>query len=191
MTHTGVYRWRLPAILGAALLIAAGCTAPGATHRAAANAPPVAPATANASTAPTVSNAPSATPGGAGDAPCTYKLIKTDLPVWARQGFHGPPYNAFPYVTTNRADVVGVLFGYPLQAPPLNTANKILWVPNDLSAGKLTIDARLVGTSETVAISSISKFGPSYDDVPKPGCWRFTLHWKGQAETVDIVYGAR
>ena len=140
MTHTGVHRWRLPAILGAVLVIAAGCTGPGATHRTAtaANTPPAMPATARASTAPT---APSATPRGAVDAPCTYKLIATDLPVWARQGFHGPLYNAFPFVTTNRRDVVGVLFGYPLQAPPLNTANKILWVPNDLSAGKLTVDA--------------------------------------------------
>jgi hypothetical protein len=149
------------------------------------------PGTASASITPTISTGPSATPGRATDAPCAFKLIKTDLPVWARQGFHGPPYNAFPFVTTNRGDVVGVLFGYPLQAPPVNAANKILWVPNDLSAGELTIDAHLVGRSETVDIDGISSFGPSYDDVPKPGCWRFTLHWKGQAETVDIVYGAR
>jgi hypothetical protein len=190
MTHTGVHRWRLPALCGTVLLVAAGCSGPSATHRAAgaANARPVVPVTASPSS---VSPAPSAAPGGAADAPCSFKLITTDLPVWARQGFHGPPYNAFPFVTTNLGDVVGVLFGYPLQAPPLDVANKILWVPNDLSAGNLTIDAHLVGTSDTVDIGGISSFGPSYDDVPKPGCWRFTLHWKGQAETVDIVYGAR
>ena len=167
------------------MLIAAGCTGPGTTHRAAANTPPVVPVTA---TPPSASPAPSAATGGAADAPCSFKLIKTDLPVWAWQGFHGPPYNAFPFVTTKRRDVVGVVFGYPLLAPPVNVANKILWVANDLSAGKLTVDAHLVGTSETVDIGGISSFGPSYDDVPKPGCWRFTLHWKGQAETVDIVY---
>jgi hypothetical protein len=107
MTHTGVYRWRLPAIWGAVLLIAAGCSGPRATHRvaAAANTPPVVPVTASASS---VSPAPSAAPGGAAtsagvaEAPCTYKLITTDLPVWARQGFHGLPYNAFPFVTTKR-----------------------------------------------------------------------------------------
>ena len=187
MSHTGVHRWRLPAILGAITLIAAGCTGPAATHRTAtaADTPPAVPATASASTAPTVS---AAAPGGAADAPCTYKLIKTDLPTWARAGFHGPPFNTVPYVTSSGGDIVAVLFGYPLQAPPVNVTNKILWVPTDLSAGKLTVDAHLVGTSETVDISGISKFGPSYDDVPKPGCWRFTLHWKGQAETVDIVY---
>lgn len=191
MSHTGVHRWRLPAILGAVTLIAAGCTGPGATHRTAtaANTPQAVPATASAST---ISSAPPTTSGGAADVPCTYKVIKSDLPTWARAGFRGPPYNAFPFVTSNRGDIVAVLFGSMLAPPPSATEgqNKVLWVPKDPSAGALTVDAHLVGTSENVDIGDIS-FGPSYVDVPKPGCWRLTLHWIGPTETVDIVYGAR
>ena len=183
MTHTGVHRWRLPAILGAVLLIAAGCTGSGALHRAASA------ATASASTASTASTAAS---DGAADAPCRYKLITHDLPTWARAGFQGPPFNTVPYVTSSGGDIVAVLFGSMLAPPPSATEgqNKVLWVPKDPSAGALTVDAHLVGTSENVDIGDIS-FGPSYVDVPKPGCWRLTLHWIGPTETVDIVYGAR
>jgi hypothetical protein len=193
MTHTGVHRWRLPTICGAVLLIAAGCTGPGAAHRAAANAPPVAAATASAvSTAPSASSGGAATSEGAADAPCTYKLINTDLPTWARAGFHGPPFNTVPYVTSSRGDIVAVLFGSMLAPPPSATEgqNKVLWVPKDPSAGALTVDAHLVGTSENADIGDIS-FGPSYVDVPTPGCWRLTLHWLGPTETIDLVYGAR
>lgn len=190
MSHTGVHRWRLPALCCAVLLIAAGCTGPGTTHRAAAaNTRPAVSTSVNGSTAPPVSSAAS---GGAADAPCTYKRINTDLPTWARAGFRGPPFNTVPYVTSSGGDIVAVLFGSMLAPPPSATEgqNKVLWVPKDSSAGALTVDAHLVGTSENVAIGDIS-FGPSYVDVPKPGCWRLTLHWIGPTETVDIMYGAR
>ena len=41
-----------------------------------------------------------------------------------------------------------------LAPPPLPTKeqNKILWVPKDPSAGALTLDAHLVGTSENLDI---------------------------------------
>jgi hypothetical protein len=195
MTHTGVQRWRLPAMLGAVVLIAAGCTGSNGTHRAAsaANASPAIPATASASIAPTVSTAPSASSDGAADAPCTYKLITRDLPTWARVGFHGPPFNVWPYVTSSRGDIVGVLFGSILAPPPSanEEQNKILWVSKNPEAGALSVQGHLIGTSENVDIGDISSFGPSLVDVPKPGCWRFTLHWNGPTETVDIVYGAR
>jgi hypothetical protein len=67
--------------------------------------------------------------------------------------------------------------------------NKILWVPKDPSAGELMVTGHLVGTYDNVDIGDIS-FGPSFVNVPKPGCWRFTLQWMGGPETVDIVYGA-
>jgi hypothetical protein len=196
-THNGLRRWPLAAMFSAVLLVAAGCTGTSGTDRAAA-AGNTAPAVAASPSASTVSSAPSATPGGAAtsggvaDAPCAYKLINTDLPTWARAGFNGPPFNTVPHVTSSRGDIVAVLFGSMLAPPPSATEgqNKVLWVPKDPSAGALTVDAHLVGTSENADIGDIS-FGPPYVDVPKPGCWRLTLHWIGPTETVDIVYGAR
>jgi len=62
--------------------------------------------------------------------------------------------NSSPFVTSNRADILAVLFGPMLAPPPLPTKeqNKILWVPKDPSAGALTLDAHLVGTSENLDI---------------------------------------
>lgn len=181
MAHAGVHHRRPLAMCGAALVLAIGGCTGSSTTRDAAKAANTAPATATASPA---------TPDGAADAPCTFKLMTRDLPTWAREGFRGPPFNVWPYVTSYRGDIVAVLFDWPLQAPPPQPPqNKILWVPKDPSAGELTVDAHLVGTSENTDIGDIS-FGPSEVVVPKPGCWRFTLHWSGPTETVDIVYAA-
>ncbi|HKE64958.1 MAG TPA: hypothetical protein VKB59_09975 [Micromonosporaceae bacterium] len=186
MGHTGVHRWRATAMLSGLLLIVAGCTGSPATPRrdATAHPSPIAPTTA----APPTTNA-----GAAADAPCQFKLRTDDLPTWARSGFRGPPWNAWPYAVSSGGDIVAVLFGYPFVAPEPSAAesqNKILWVPKDPSAGELTVDARLVGTSQNADVGDIS-FGPSIVDVPKPGCWRMTLHWLGPTETIDIMYGAK
>jgi len=174
-------------MLSAILLIVAGCTGSHPTPRggAAATAAPATPTTA----APPTANA-----GAPADAPCQYKLHTDALPTWARQGFNGSASSGFPpYVLSSGGDIVGVMFGNPLVAPPPSGAvgdegpNKVLWVAKDPSAGELTVDAHLVGTAQKADIGDIS-FGPSYDNVPTPGCWRLTLHWLGPTETVDIVY---
>jgi hypothetical protein len=179
-------RSTLLGVLGAVALafsLAAGCAGSGPKHASLATpAPQPAPAVTRAA-APTASAV-------ATDAKCTYAPSTGTLPTWARTGF-SPPYSGWKYVTSKSGHIVAVLFGDPLHAgtPAATDAqNKILWVPDDPSAGALTVEGHLVGTNENVDIGDIS-FGPSYVNVPIAGCWRFTLRWIGGTDTVDIVYG--
>ena len=90
-------------------------------------------------------------------------------------------------------DILAVLFAEPPFAPlpPGDSGNKIIWAAKDPLGGGLTVDAHLVGTPEAVEIGEIF-LGRSFVNVPKPGCWRLTLHWtlhsSAPAETIDIVY---
>jgi hypothetical protein len=94
--------------------------------------------------------------------------------------------------------VVGVLFGYPLRAGrPENPANKILRIVRQPRRGQaLHISARPVGfsargvTTSWPANASPGEIYPSTDNVPLPGCWRFTLHWAGHTDVVALRYGA-
>lgn len=33
--------------------------------------------------------------------------------------------------------------------------------------------------------------GPSYVNLPAPGCWRLTLRWSGRSDQLDLDYVAR
>ncbi|MBO0822696.1 MAG: hypothetical protein J2P27_02425 [Actinobacteria bacterium] len=67
-----------------------------------------------------------------------------------------------------------------LHAPPLQTrANKILWVARE-SFGPMTIRATLAGSTRTATVHLPNGPGPSYVDMPAPGCWTLHLSW-GQA----------
>ena len=119
---------------------------------------------------------------------CSFKLTKGDLPVWAREGF-SPPFNATPFVTSQRGDLIGVVFGYPLKSPrvkPNDGNNKILWLSRE-HAGQMEVHAQLVGSSQVVDVGFVD-VGPSIIDVPKPGCWHLTLHGLGWTDTIDLVY---
>jgi hypothetical protein len=95
--------------------------------------------------------------------------------------------------------VVGVLFVHPLRAgTPENPANKILWIVRQPRQGQpLHISARPVGfsarrvTTSWPANSSPGEIYPSIDNVPRPGCWRFTLRWAGHTDMVALHYGRR
>ena len=78
-----------------------------------------------------------------------------------------------------RGDIVAILWGGPessLYAPPLpNVGNKVLWVSR--LAGKpgapLRVRAMLNGTHRTAALD-LPDVGPSYVNLPAPGCWWHT-----------------
>jgi hypothetical protein len=186
MAHTQPTKLGRLALFVLALGVAA-CRGPGPKDAVAvAPDPHPAPAVTAAAT-PTGSPTALANPS---DATCSYAPSTGTLPTWARAGF-SPPFNGSKFVISTSGHIVAVLFGDPLHAGtpgPTQRQNKILWVPDDPSAGALTVDGHLVGTNENVDIGDIS-FGPSYVNVPVAGCWRFTLHWMGGTDTVDIVYG--
>jgi hypothetical protein len=122
---------------------------------------------------------------------CHAAVDVSPLPTWARGGFT-PPGQAIAHVSGLRGDIVGVLFGYPLHAPPLATRrNKILWVARAPGSGTaLQIRASLNGSSLVVDRAVAGGPGLSIVDVPKAGCWTFHLSWSGHEDEVAIPYAA-
>jgi hypothetical protein len=102
------------------------------------------------------------------------------------------------YAVSAGGNVVAVLFAHPLRAGrPENPANKILWIVRRPRRGQpLHIRAQPVGfparsvTTSWPADSSPGEIYPSFDNVPLPGCWRFTLRWAGHTDIVALRYGS-
>lgn len=112
---------------------------------------------------------------------------KSSLPGWARAGFT-PPDQPVVHVSGRRGDIVGVVFGDPLHAPPLaDRGNKILWVAKKWGA-PLKIHATLNGSSLAVDREVVGGPGPSLIDMPKAGCWTFTLSWPGHRDELAVPY---
>jgi hypothetical protein len=94
-----------------------------------------------------------------------------------------------------RGDIVAILWGGPessLYAPPLPTArNKVLWVSRlaDKLGATLAIHATLNGTHRTAAVA-LPDVGPSYVNLPAPGCWTLDLSWSGHRDQVELWYMA-
>lgn len=126
------------------------------------------------------------------EAACVTRIVTDALPTWARTGFSGDG-SGNPHVFSSNGDMVGVLFGNPLKAPPAEDHNnKILWVSKGPAtvAGDLTITARRAGTGETAERKVDGGPGPSIIDLPEPGCWRLTLQWWGHTDTMDLTYSS-
>lgn len=127
--------------------------------------------------------------GGCGITP----LYRGASPAWTA---NADPPSFLPHVFTAKHQAVGYLFGYPLRAGhPTDPTNKILWVvrqPRDgsdlvLSAHPVRRPAPVVRVSEPDD-SSPGEIYPSIVDVPKAGCWAFTLRWHGNTDTLDLLY---
>src|SRR5215475_3963826 len=148
--------WSAYHVLSALCLVAAtaACTSAKSTRPA-----PSGTATSQVITSPSYTSGPSGTVDL--ESSCSFMLTKGDLPVWARAGFF-PPFNATPFVTSKRGDLMGVVFGYPLKLPRVNPSegnNKVLWVSRE-HAGQMEVHAQLVGSSEVVNIGYVD-VGPS------------------------------
>jgi hypothetical protein len=146
-------------------------------------------------TAPVVG---SATPSPVTQLSCVSSIVTGPLPTWARAGF-SPSDVAVPHVTGVSGDIVGVVFGDPLVAPPSAAhGNKILWVPrvplhvqSAIAADNdLHIRATLNGTSTTADRTVVGGPGPSLIDLPAAGCWTMNLTWSGRTDAVAVLYHA-
>jgi hypothetical protein len=135
---------------------------------------------------------------------CSYAVRQDVLPAWARAGFSDPSPSGIPFVLGDKARILGVIFGYPLTAPPPSAgrANKILWIASPASddrstdldtaaSADLKIDARLAGSTDVVHREVPGGPGPSIIDMPHPGCWHLTLTWSNHTDTLDLRYEAR
>jgi hypothetical protein len=97
-----------------------------------------------------------------------------------------------PHVLGAAGKIVAILWvnSDALHAPPLpNRANKILWVSR-VSAGPMTIQATLAGSTRTATVYLPNGPGPSYVDMPAPGCWTLHLSWAGQTDELSLRYVA-
>ena len=114
---------------------------------------------------------------------CPAVVPEALLPPWARTGFSGSQPKA-PFVMGADGAILGVLFGQPLTAPEsADHANKVLWVVKQ-DPGPLTIRARLNPGDEPVVLRSVT--GPSYLDLPSPGCWHLDLAWGSHTDSLDV-----
>jgi hypothetical protein len=129
--------------------------------------------------------------GGCGPRP----LLAGTAPRWTASA--NPP--AIRYALGRHQQVAGFLFGYPLRAGhPVIQSDKILWVvrsprlgsPLRLTGHPLNAPSPVVRSSWSAG-SSPGEIYPSQVEVPSPGCWQFTLSWRGHTDTVDLWYAGR
>jgi hypothetical protein len=111
------------------------------------------------------------------------------LPEWARTGFSDPEPK-MPHVLSQGGEIMAILFGDPLTSPPLpDRANKVLWVPRKtpLTYTQLSITA----TNGDRTVKRKVDLGPSYVDLPSPGCWNLTVSWAGHKDALKLAYVKR
>ena len=142
---------------------------------------------------------PAAHGGPTAAATCS-SVVRTDaLPSWAWAGFSNPRAGGVPYVLGDQGDMVAVLFGHPLSAPEAKDhANKILWVSRlgQIPLAPLVVTAQQVdpagqGPAPRPVVRTIADGpGPSYLELPSPGCWHLDLSWDNgkQRDSMDLVY---
>jgi hypothetical protein len=136
-------------------------------------------------------------PARASSGACHSAMRHGVLPSWARTGF-SDPRPRMPHVLGRSGDIAAIVFGHPLLSPPGKTrANKILWVsrrpikpPDELRirAQRMRGD-RPVGRHVVRVI--VGGPGPSYLNLPAPGCWRLSLRWSGRSDELDLDFQRR
>ena len=132
---------------------------------------------------------PQSAPVAAATSACA-PLVSRVLPSWARAGFSDPEPK-MPFATSSGGTMVAIVFADALVSPALpDRGNKILWVTSDNdSAGQgLHINGHREGGTETMTETVDGGPGPSYVDVPAPGCWIFDLNWGSHHESVALTY---
>ena len=136
---------------------------------------------------------PTVTPPAA--AACAPQIETGVLPDWARAGFSEAEPTA-RHAIGRSGEILGILFGGTLLSPPNpEISNKILWVARDPVAtpGLVIAAQRMDGSlpvGDPVERSVPDGPGPSTVDLPEAGCWRFTLTWDDQTDTLDLEYEA-
>jgi hypothetical protein len=112
-------------------------------------------------------------------------LSTAPLPAWARDGFTPSAYRT-PHVVGAAGQIVAVPFAQPLRVhQPAGRNNKVLWQAR-VPGAPLVVHARL-GT-RLVTRTLPDGTGPSYLNLPAPGCWQLTLHWPGHRDSLALRY---
>jgi hypothetical protein len=127
--------------------------------------------------------------GGSSSPSCRSDVQRGVLPEWARTGF-SDPRPRMPHVLGREGELVAILFGDPLTAPPReDRSNKILWVAKRTPPpGPLRLTAERDGRTLTREVESGP--GPSGVDLPA-GCWRIEARWPGGEDELELTYVSR
>ncbi|MET0864117.1 MAG: hypothetical protein ABWZ98_07260 [Nakamurella sp.] len=136
-------------------------------------------------------NRPAATAPVASPPSACVPLQTGPLPDWARAGFSSPEGN--PYQLSTNGSIAAMVFANPLVAPAdPDRGNKILWATQETpgAADHLVIDGTLEGTGTTHRVDTGTAPGPSYVDMPAPGCWQLTLTWGTHSDTMSLRWDA-
>ena len=89
--------------------------------------------------------------------------------------------------------MVAVVFADPLVSPPApDRSNKILWVAHEtpLPTDDLVIVGQLEGSNVTSRVDMGTAPGPSYVDMPQPGCWQLDLTWGAHTDRMNLRWQA-
>ena len=135
-----------------------------------------------------VTTSPSGSPTAGGS--CSSDVVDTVLPTWARGGFSDPESRT-PHAVSDHGRIAAIPFGGLYAPPARNKGNKILWVSHTGAGGALVIDAVRADGAQHVRRELTQGPGPSYVDLPSPGCWRLRLRWGSapdQRDSLDLVY---
>ncbi|MGC1212933.1 MAG: hypothetical protein WA890_16900 [Micromonospora sp.] len=122
--------------------------------------------------------------------PCRSTVTRDALPTWARGGFKNDG-SGTPHVLSERGDLIAVLFEYPpVSRSDPQEGTKILWksrLPQE-PMQPLRIEATLAGTTTPVVREVPQGPGPSYVQLPRPGCWRLVLSWSGHQDRMTLQF---
>ncbi|MDI1289910.1 MAG: hypothetical protein PSX37_08200 [bacterium] len=125
-------------------------------------------------------------------AECHSNLVTGEMPAWANTGFSEGA--EVPHVVGANGLIVAVPFSQPLvsTAEDSDPQNKLLLVAKVIPNGSapMMIDAQLNGIGDVVHRVREGGPGPGTLDLPLPGCWRITMQWADQTDTVDLNYVA-
>jgi hypothetical protein len=75
-----------------------------------------------------------------------------------------------------------------MSPPARDHTNKILWIATQAGPGDLVISASLNGYDLRVQRRVEGGPGPSIVNVPKAGCWTFSLRWPDNRDLVAVRY---
>jgi hypothetical protein len=124
---------------------------------------------------------------------CPQPLNLDPLPTWARTGFSDPAAPGVRHVIGSGGRIAAIMFG-PLSAPESKTINnKILWVTRvTADPSPLEVVATLDGSTTVIRQEYPTGPGPSYLELPEPGCWDVSLTWNAgsQHDELSLYYGS-
>ena len=118
---------------------------------------------------------------------CRSVVVRDPMPDWADAGFADGA--RVPHVFGSAGQIIVVPFAGTLVATQeLAPRNKVLLIARQSlqQVTPVSIEAQHAGSGERVHRDR--EIGPGSLDMPSAGCWRLTMRWGDQTDTIDLEY---